>query len=377
MSFDIGSTIVELEQHVRMLQQAPAPSTQLVDALNELARAYSPVDIQRGISTAQSASVLARLLHYPQGEADSLIVLSWMLLQDSRIDTAYLQAQHAKYLANQLDDSDRLAQCLHVLAVVQHEAGNYSKAELLWQQLLVMARKQGNRAREADYLTALGILRQDQSDFSLSYEYKRQAHEIYVELNDPNLVISLNNMAYLLTRMGRHQEALDLGKEALRKCPDENVSWRSTILHTLGLTELHLHHFAEARRLLLESIDAAQSPGAQKQQAIHSLMELSKLEWECNDMPAACVYLLRALAMAEEIKSTRLQSQAHQNLYRYYLQMKAYEAASRHHEKYLSCEHELGCSKIEKQVQIMRANAAVLNLQPEWARDSQAWLHAA
>jgi tetratricopeptide (TPR) repeat protein len=372
----MGTTdIQQLEQHVQMLQQAPAPSTQLVDALNEAAHAYNPIDVKKGITLAQSASVLARMLVYPQGEADSLIELSWQLIQDGQLEPAYLQAQHAHYIASQLNDVERQAKCTHIMAVVHHEAGNYVKAELLWQELLTLARKQNNRAREADYLTALGILRQEQSDLALAYEYKHQAHEIYVELDDPHRVISLNNLAFLLTKMGQHEPALTYATEALRRCPLENRSWRSTILDTLGLIHVHLHHYQEAHRMFSDSIATAQ--GVNKQQAIRSLMDLSKLEWECNNKPAACEYLLRALALAEEMKSVKFQSLAHQSLYRYYLQMKAYEAASRHHEQYLACDHEMGCKKMEKQVQIMRANAAVLNLRTEWARDSQAWLQAA
>lgn len=216
----MGTTnIQQLEQQIQTLQQAPAPSTQLVDALNEAARAYNPIDVQKGIACAQSASVLARLLVYPQGEADSLIELGWLLILDSRLDSALLQAQHAHYIASQLKDSGRQAKCTHVMAVVHHEAGNYIKAETLWQELLAMARQENNRAREADYLTALGILRQEQFDLALAYEYKHQAHDIYVELDDPHLVISLNNLAYLLTKMGRHAEALALATKALHRCP--------------------------------------------------------------------------------------------------------------------------------------------------------------
>lgn len=372
-----SDTIQQLEQHVQMLQQAPAPSTQLVDALNDLARAYNLIDIQRGITLAQMASLMARLLRYPQGEADSLIGLSWLLIQDGRLEAALTQAQHAHYIATTLADTQRQSKCMHVLAVLNHEAGNYVKAESLWQELLTSARREGNRTLEADYLTSLGVLRQEQADLALAYEYKQKAHEIYIELNDSHIVISHNNLAYLLTRLGQHKLALEHATEALRRCPADNQAWRSTILDTLGLIHLHLFNHQEGRKLLRESITLAQGPGGQKQQAARSLMDLSKLEWECNNRPAACEYQLRALEIAESIKSTKLQSQAHQALYRYYLQMKAFEAASRHHEQYLACDHELGCKKMEKQVQLMRANAAVINLRNEWARDSQAWLHAA
>jgi hypothetical protein len=57
--------------------------------------------------------------------------------------------------------------------------------------------------------------------------------------------------------------------------------------------------------------------------------------------------------------------------------MKAYDAASQHHEQYLARDHEMGCKRMEKQVQIMRANAALINLRPEWMRESRTWLQAA
>lgn len=368
-------SIQQLEQQVQTLQAAPAPSTQLVDALNELAQACNHIDVHKGIHAAQSAGILARFLLYPQGEADSLIQLSWLLIQDSKLDAAYLQTEHALYIAKQLDDKRRQAKCFYLLAVVHHDAGNYLKAEMLWQELLAQARKDGDRDHQADYLTVLGILHQEQSNLALAYEYKRLAHEIYVELDDPHRVISLNNLAYLLTKMGQHTTAMAYANEALQRCSPESASWRCTILHTLGLIHLHLHHHDAARRLLNESIRIART--ANKQQAVRSLMDLAKLEWERNDRPDACDALMKALTLAEEIKSTKLQGQAHQSLYRYYLQMKAYAAASHHHEQYLACDHEIGCKRMEKQVQIMRANAAVLSARLEWMRDSQAWLQVA
>jgi tetratricopeptide (TPR) repeat protein len=263
------------------------------------------------------------------------------------------------------------------MAVVHHAAGNLARAEALWQELLAMARREANRAREADYLTALGILRQEQSDLALAYDYKQHAHEIYVELDDPQRVISLNNLAFLLTKMGQHERALACATDALQRCPPEHKAWRSTILDTLGLIHLHQRNYHEARRLLSESIHIAQGAGINKQLAIRSLMDLSRLEWECNNRPAACEHLLNALTLAEAIQSTKLQLQAHQSLYRYYLQMKAYEAASQHHEQYLACDHEMGCRKMEKQVQIMRANAVATTRRQEWIRDSQVWLQVA
>ena len=367
--------IQQLEQHVQSLQAAPAPSTQLVDALNELADAYNPLDIHKGIDTAQSAGILARFLLYPQGEADSLIQLSWLLIQDHRFESAYLQIEHALYIAKQLNDKQRQAKSIYLLGVVHHEAGNYLKAESLWQELLAQSRRDRDRRREADYLTALGILHQEQSNLALAYEYKQQAHDLYIELDDPHQVISLNNLAYLLTRMGQHDKAMALAGEALRRCSPDSKSWRSTILHTLGLIQLHLHHHNEARRLMDESVALARN--ANKQQAVRALIDLAMLEWERSNRPDACAALMDALTLAVEIKSIKLQGQVHQCLYRYYLQMKAYEAASRHHEQYLACDHEMGCKRMEKQVQIMRANAAVLSKRLEWARDSQAWLQAA
>jgi tetratricopeptide (TPR) repeat protein len=367
--------IQQLEQRVASLQAASAPTIQLVDALNELAYAYYPADVSKGMEAAQSACLLARFLGHPQGEADSLIRLSWLLIQQSKFEAAYMQAEHALYIANQLNDKGRRASSTHLLAVVHYEAGNYAKAELLWQELLAQARKDGDLKYQADFYTALGILHQEQSNLTLAYDLKLRAHEVYVEIDDPNRVISLNNLAYLLTKMGQHGKAMTYAMESLQRCSSESKSWRSTILHTLGLIQLQMHNHGEARRLLEESFSIALL--INKQQAVRSLMDLAMLEWECTNRPAACDALMKALALAEEIKSIKLQSQAHQSLYRYYLQMKAYGAASHHHEQFLACDHEIGCKRMEKQVQIMRANAAVLNARPAWVRDSQSWLQAA
>ena len=75
------SELERLERHISDLRVQPAPSTQLIDALNALAKLLSSVDIERALTASKEAHTLSYLLRHHAGVAVSLARLSWLHLE--------------------------------------------------------------------------------------------------------------------------------------------------------------------------------------------------------------------------------------------------------------------------------------------------------
>jgi tetratricopeptide (TPR) repeat protein len=356
-----------LEARVAELRDEAVPTTQLIDALNALANAQATVNLQYALATAKEAHTLAVSLQYAEGETNSLIRLAWLHLQRGDFDAAVLQARHAQHLSKQLGRYTLEADAGYVIASAHQQAGNNDKAAQLWLELLGMARQQHDRAREADYLSTLAILYQEQGEFALTLDYKLRAYEIYLEINDPNQAAAMNNIAFALTKLGRHDEAQHWAHKALMHCDPAQLVWRAMILHTLGLIHLNQHDLAQARERFDESLEISLSSAGRKQTAIDVYLDRAKLELVNDNRRGAMDELYHALDLASKIQSAPMQAEAHHALYRLYSLNHAHVLAMDHHEQYLAIRHQLGCRRIEQQVQLIRAEAEAHQQQAKWS----------
>ena len=81
MGDNLPQDVVELEKHIAELRSQPAPSTELIDALNALVYRLMSMDVDRATSVAQEARTLSTLLQHHVGIATSMSRLSWLHMQ--------------------------------------------------------------------------------------------------------------------------------------------------------------------------------------------------------------------------------------------------------------------------------------------------------
>lgn len=360
------NNLTQLNRQVAELRAMPAPSTQLIDALNAQAALLSVTDVPVAISVAKEAHALSRQLAYPLGAATSLVRLSWLHLQGGEFEASVVEAREALFLAERLNEYSLIVGATFVIASTQQQAGNYAKAEQHWLNLLKIARERGDRAREADYLSGLGILFQEQGDFSRTLQFKQSAHDIYVEIGDANHVLAKNNVAFALAKLGRSPEGLVWAGEALQTCNPDWRIWRAVILHTMGVVQLNLRQYAEARTAFTEALALSDAPSGRKQISAEVLLDVAKLELATNHVPAAFDALNRAVELAKDVKSAYLESEAHHALYRLHSLSNDASRATTQHGRYLDCRYELGCQRMEKQMLLIRAEAEAVNRQQLW-----------
>jgi len=357
-----------LERQVAELRSYHAASTQLVDALNTLALALWRVDLVRALSAAQEARILARLLGYHTGAATSLVRLSWIHLQSGEFDTAVREAHEAKRFAEQNADTYVLVlNARYTLARAYQLAGEFKKAEAAWQQMRAIARANNDTLREADYQFEAGLLYIEMRDYQRAFECALQAKDFYATLDDPRLATALNNMAFALTKLGHHDQALILAVDALARCDPERMVTRAEFLHTLGMIHLNRREHDLARACLDESLRISLSPSGQKYTAVEALTDIAKLETVGNNITVAVQTLERAAALAGEIHSHTLQAEAQQALSQLYLLLHDPAGANAHHERYIEHKFIAGIERVAKRVSLICIEAEVEGRHPVWA----------
>jgi tetratricopeptide (TPR) repeat protein len=363
--------MLDLRARVDKLRAQPAPSIELIDALNAHAQALSRSDVGKALSISKEAYTLARLLHHHNGVAVSLARLSWLHLSDGLFDAAVIEAHEARFLAEQLNDYVLTTRAIYVLAIAERMAGNLSRSEALWRELLSSAKAQNDHAREADYLNELGVLFEHSSNFPKALAHYQQAHDVHVAMNDSHHVADKNNIAGALSRLGRPDEALAWAERALAICDDDWQVWRATILHTTGVIHMRLNHLAQARKCFEESQSISLSSAGNKETGVDVLLDLGRLALIHNQLHEAISKFEDTVKLATEIKSLLQLREAHKMLNRLYISVHSNAMANAHHEAMLQLDNQLNTMRISRQVSMIRVQAELDLRRPLWLQELQ------
>ena len=375
MSFTEQSTtnitpdIADLHAVVDKLRAQPAPSIEVIDALNAQAQALSRSDVGRALSISKEAYTLARLLHHHNGVAVSLARLSWLHLSDGLFDAAVIEAHEARFLAEHLNDYVLTTRATYVLAIAERLAGNLNRSEALWRELISLAKTHNDQVREADYLNELGVLFEHAGEFSKALDHYQQAHDVHVALNDSHHVADKNNIAGVLSRLGRPEEALTWAECALSFCDDEWQVWRATLLHTTGAIHMRLNHLAEARKCFVESQSISLSSVGNKETGVDVLLDLGRLALIHNQLHEAISKFEEAVKLATEIKSLMQLREAHKMLNRLYTSIHSEAMAIAHHEAMLHLDNQMNTLRISRQVGMIRVEAELEHRRPIWLQE--------
>jgi len=365
-----ASAIHSLQHKVTDLQSRLSPSEHLVDTLNDLALELWRTDLLRALGVAWEARTLARLLNYHKGAVTSLVRLSWIHLQIGEFATAVLEAHEAKYFAERLEDYVLVLNALYTIAAAYQFAQEFKKAEVVWLEMLDIARAHKDRAREADYLVDLGIVYEDMGHYQAAFDMTLRGKDLYAKLNDNRLALALNNIAEILTKMGCHDEALSWAEESLTHLDPEWVVWWANFLLTKGAILVDQQEYALARPCLDESLKLNLMPGGRKHLAARALMEIATVELARNNIPAAIDALERAEDLAAEVNSRAVQADVQQAIARLHIRARDWDGADKYHDRYLGHKFRMGIERMEKQTSLMRLAAEVERQRPVWTQQS-------
>jgi len=365
-----ASAIHALQHKVTDLQSRLSPSEHLVDTLNDLALELWRTDLLRALGAAREARTLARLLHYHKGAVTSLVRLSWIHLQIGEFDTAVLEAHEAKYFGERLDDYVLVLNALYTITAAYQLAQEFKKSEAVRLEMLKIAQAHKDRAREADYWVDLGLLYLDMGHYQPALDMTLRGKDLYVKLNDNRLALTLNNIAHILTKMGRHDEALIRAEESLARLDPEWVVWQASFRLVKGEIHVNRQEYDLARPCLDESLRLNLMPGGRKRFAALALIQIATVDLAHNNVPDAIDALGRASSLAGEAQCPAIQAEAQQAIARLYIRAREWDWADKYHDRYLGHKFRVGIDRMDKQTSLMRLAAEVERQRPMWTQQS-------
>lgn len=363
------SDFSQLQAQIVHLRAQPAPSNELIDALNAQAQLLSRSDVGQAMALSKEAYTLARLLQHHHGVAISLARLSWLHLSDGIFDAAMMEAHEARYLAERLGDRVLVMRAVYVLAVAERMAGNFSRAESLWRELLALARSHDDRLREADYLNELGVLFVHMGNYAEALEYYEQAHHAHVALGHVNHINDKNNIADVLVKLGRAEQAMTWATAALAACEPGWQVWRAQFLHTAGVIHMQTNRLALAKSCFDESLAISLSSAGSKETGVFALLDLGRLALLNNQLHEAILKFEDAVRLADEIQSVTQLREAHKMLNRLYRSTRSDALADVHHEAVVKLDYQLNTTRMSRQMSIIRVDAELRDRRLQWSQE--------
>lgn len=367
--FEAMPELQQLKARIAALRAQPAPSIELIDALNAQAHLLSRFDVAQALSISKEAYTLARLLQHHNGVAISLARLSWLHLSDGLFDAAVMEAHEARFLAERLNDYVLVTRAIYVLAVAERMAGNVLRSEMLWRELLALARAKHDLGREADYLNELGVLFVHSGDFAQALEHYELAHGAHVAINDIHHIYDKNNIADVLVRLGRAGEAMRWITQALDGCDPEWQVWRAQFLHTAGVVYMQTKHLEQARRFFSESLVISRSSAGSKETAVFVLLDLGRLALLNNHLHEAICRFEEAITLAKDIQLPLQLREAHKMLHRLYRSNRSDVLADVHHEAVVQLDNHLNTTRMTRHMAIYRIEAELQQRRLQWAQE--------
>ncbi|NJM42610.1 MAG: tetratricopeptide repeat protein [Anaerolineae bacterium] len=315
----------DLEERLTRLDVPDQPSRDLVDALNDLARAVSATDPTRAQHLSKRALQLSSHLVYREGEARALTFLSWLSFLDGRTDLALTRALNAEAVARLAHEPKLEGHALYMVALIHDQVGNFAEAVKAHQKMVAIAREVSDELLEANSLMAMGLQHSRQGNHKKALDCFMRTVAIFRSINADNefQVTALNNVASALIETGDVLRALDYAQNALAQCNPDNARSYIQILDTLGnvyaamgqLDEA-LAHYTRAIQMNAEAIQNGQVTDPEFE--ANAQLDLAKVQRALNQREQVFAALQRALEVAQALDTKPLLVQIHDQLSKAY-----------------------------------------------------------
>ncbi|MEO0997285.1 MAG: CHAT domain-containing protein, partial [Pseudomonadota bacterium] len=207
----------------------------------------------------------------------------------------------AESIFNTLDDDDGLTAVLENRALVRRALGDYATALTLFQAALERRRGADEPARAARVLHNIGFVYDLDDDDGKAARYYREALAAYPP-GDQRVAATLNNLALVTDRAGRHDEALAMLERAL--AIQRELGLRRSVgytLDSLGTVLASLQRFPEAWAAYLAALRIHRETGDPDAERV-TLKNLGDLLDDRGNPEAAILFYKRSVNISEELR---------------------------------------------------------------------------
>ena len=373
------------EARLARLDVPNQPSRELVDALNDRARAIAETDPVRAESLTKRALQASSQIVYRQGEARGLTFLSWLSFLEGRADLALTRALNAEAVARMAHEPKLEGHALYMIALIHDQVGNIAEALQAHQKMIAIARELNDGLLEANSFIAMGLQHSRQGNHKNALSCFMQTLAIYrkIDVDNERCVMALNNVAAALMETGDVLRALQYAEKALSQCNPDNVRANMGISHTLGkiyaamgkLDEA-LSHYTYAIALNTQATQNGHVTDCEFEAMVQ--LDIAKVQRAMSKREQVFIALQRALEVTQAIDAKPLLVQVHDQLSKAYRDTGQIALALAHAEQRETVRvslRQINTDRHEKVIRVMAIlQASRRHIHQEHCQAAQDWL---
>ena len=160
--------------------------TNKVNHLNNLARELNGLNPDSSLLLAKQGLILAQKIHWPKGEARSLVWISWCYILQGNYPQSLANSFAALKIAEKIKNNRLSSSALGNLALVFKQQGNYSQALIYDKKALLISEKANDKYGITRQLANIGLTYLKQKKWNDALPCFLKALKIDKEIDDKN-----------------------------------------------------------------------------------------------------------------------------------------------------------------------------------------------
>lgn len=331
------------------LIKTDANDTNKVNHLCDLAKELMFVNTDTAITLAQqSLEISTNILNSKESQTNNNLKLAAQKGMAKSLASLgafyYTKGEYALALENQfkavdirkaIGDKSMLANSYNNIGVVFRNQGDHKRALEYYEEAYKINTEIGDKTRAAQNINNIGLVYNDQREYSTAIEYYQKALVLNESMgNKITAASNLNNIGIVYYELKNYPKAVEYYQRSLAINEKEgNYPEVANNLANLGLTYQAEKDFDKALKCFLEALDYHQQLGNQYGTALN-MGNAAGIYVEQKKYKEAKDYLIKALAIAEEIQAWQLIQDHNLTLSNLYSATNNYQLAFEHYQKY-------------------------------------------
>lgn len=220
----MADQIQKLEKKVARLSKAGKETTELVDALNDLAWEIGLKQSKRAFALSEYAQKIARSLDYKRGLAFCYRNFGYGYSMSSDLESGIRYLRKALEAFAELDEPEGESTVLDTMSLSYWRLGNYQDALNYAYEALNLSRKIGFRKGEAWALHNLGSIRADLDETAEAIGFFEESLAIFKEIEHLSGVGRVYScLGETCKKQGCYDEALQFNQKSLKIIEGEKI----------------------------------------------------------------------------------------------------------------------------------------------------------
>jgi serine phosphatase RsbU (regulator of sigma subunit) len=263
--------------------------------------------MDQALSFANTSESYSKKANYKRGIAQSLNVKSRVLYRKGEYDSSISVSEQSLAIAREIRDSAlQSTSLLNLGSAYSYKAYNNQAIDYYFKGLAIEERLK-TQSNLKWYFNNIGIMFSNQKNYPKALEYALRAKDVSEKTNDRrNLCMIYNNIGWIYLLLDKNDSARYALNKSLQMAEDANDRYTLALcLDNLSQLNIKMKQYDKAFIYSRKSFEIGEKEGF-KEQSVASLMAMGNIQFMEGKYKGAETDLLKALTMAQQIKSKLL-----------------------------------------------------------------------